>query len=152
MELGSFHRLSHDVAICITTNLIGSIIEQLLHLLIRSARFAVFQLDDIRILHVLINITERRQEDVSISTLIVQLRDRTIETILGCHRQSKAMYESLPFLLVSLRGIALQAISNESKILLIVAIIRQLIFQSVLVIIIISQVILLISVKKIYPR
>lgn len=95
----------------------------MLHLLIADARLAILQLYDVTVLHVLVDVTERGEENVGISSLGVKLGDRAIELILTSHRQSEAMHECLTFLLVSLRGMTLKGFGDELEVGLVVAII-----------------------------
>ena len=71
--------------------LIKTKLEELLHLRIGGILFAIFQLHDVGIRHILIDVTERRKEYVGIATVIIQLVDRTVELALTGHRQRKAM-------------------------------------------------------------
>ena len=112
--------------------LIKTKLEELLHLRIGGILFAIFQLHDVGIRHILIDVTERRKEYVGIATVIIQLVDRTVELALTGHRQRKAMHKSLPLLLVSLRRVALQAVGDIIEIRLIIAMECQLALQLVL--------------------
>lgn len=95
MKLSGLYRLSHDVAVCITAYLGRSIGKELLQLLISRVRLAVFQLNDVGMLHVLENVTKRTEEDFCIAALIIQFGDRTIESVLTGHRQSETMHKSI---------------------------------------------------------
>ena len=83
---------------------------------------------------VLVDVTERREENVDIAAVIVHLRDRAIELALACHRQGEAMNESLSLLLVSLGGVLLQAVGDILKVWLELSIVCQFALQFTLAI------------------
>lgn len=147
--MGGLYSISHYVAIGITGDLRRGFLEEFFHLLVRGARLAIFQFDDVAVHHVLVDVAKRGEEDVGIAAIIVQLGDRAIEAALACHRQGETMHESLALLLVTLRRIAFQAISDELEISLVVAIVSQFALQLGLVISIVYQVVLFIGVEKI---
>ena len=95
------------------------------------------------IYHVLVDVTERREEDVGIAAVIVQLGDRAIELVLARYRQGEAMHESLSLLLVSLGGVLLQAVGDILKVWLELSIVCQFALQFTLAISIIYQIVLL---------
>ena len=149
VEVSGFYGISHYVAIGITSDLRRCLLEEFFHLLFRGARLAIFQFDDVAVHHVLVDVAKRGEEDVGIAAIIVQLGDRAIEAALACHCQGETMHKSLALLLVTLRRIAFQAISDELEICLIIAIVSQLALQLGLVISIVYQVVLLVGVEKI---
>ena len=147
--MGCLYGISHYVAISITGDLHRGFLEEFFHLLVRGARLAIFQFDDVAVHHVLVDVAKRGEEDVGIAAIIVQLGDRAIEAALACHRQGETMHESLALLLVTLRRIAFQTVGDELEISLVVAMICQLALQLGLVISIVDQVVLLVGIEKI---
>ena len=71
MQLGGLDRFPCDVAVGISANLGRGFLEELLHLFVCGARFAVFQFYDVRIFHAFVDIAERQEEDVGIAAIIV---------------------------------------------------------------------------------
>lgn len=113
--MGGLYGISHYVAIGITGDLRRGFLEEFFHLLVRGARLAIFQFNDVAVHHVLVDVAKRGEEDVGIAAIIVQLGDRAIEAALACHRQGETMHESLALLLVTLRRIAFQVSAMNSK-------------------------------------
>ena len=93
--MGGLYGISHYVAIGITGDLRRGFLEEFFHLLVRGARLAIFQFDDVAVHHVLVDVAKRGEEDVGIAAIIVQLGDRTIESALTRHRQSETMHKSI---------------------------------------------------------
>ena len=86
----------------IATNLSLGLLCGSLHLRLRSVALEVFQLDDVRVLHVGVYLVERTQEDVSIAALIVKLRNRAIEAALARQGEGIAMNKGFALLAVTL--------------------------------------------------
>ena len=58
MKLRGFYRFAHDVAIGVAPYLSRGFLEEMVQLLIAGARLTIFQLHDVGIFHVLINVAE----------------------------------------------------------------------------------------------
>ena len=58
MKLRSLYRFAHDVAIGVAPYLSRGFLEEMVQLLIAGARLTIFQLHDVGIFHVLINVAE----------------------------------------------------------------------------------------------
>lgn len=72
--------------------------------------FGIFQLDDVAVLHILVDFGERKQEDVCIACLCVLFRNRMVEAVLRRHGESEAVHVGFALLLVALGGVAVQAV------------------------------------------
>ena len=83
-----------------------------LNLRIRRMVLQVFQLDDIRMLHIRENLMARTEEDVSIPLLIVQFGDGTLEAAVAGQGKGIAMHESLALLPVTLGGKRVDAVGH----------------------------------------
>ena len=83
-----------------------------LNLGIRRMALQVFQLNDIRMLHIRENLMARTEENVGITTLIVQFGDGTVEAALAGQGKGIAMHESLALLPVTLGGKRVDAVSH----------------------------------------
>ena len=71
VELSDLDRLLDDVAIGIAADLGRGFLEENLQLLIGGIGLAVFQFDDVTVHHVLVDVAERRKENVGIATIVV---------------------------------------------------------------------------------
>ena len=76
-------------------------------------------------LHVGVDFQHRAEENIYITFLRVLLGDGTVETVLRSHGKGEAVDEGLAFLLVALRGIAVQAVGNVAEVGLPVAVVSQ---------------------------
>lgn len=65
VEVGGLYGISHYVAIGITGDLRRGLLEEFFHLLVRGARLAIFQFDDVAVHHVLVDVAKRGEEDVA---------------------------------------------------------------------------------------
>ena len=81
-----------------------------LYLRIRRMALQVFQLDDIRVLHIRENLMARTEEDVGITTLIVQFGDGTVVATLAGQGKGVAMHEGLALLTVTRRSKGVDAV------------------------------------------
>ena len=78
------------------------LLEKLGDTLVAVAALGILQLNDVGMRHVLVVLRQGRKEDVRIAALVVQLRDRAIETALTGQRQRETMHERLALLSISL--------------------------------------------------
>ena len=85
----------------------------------------IFQFYDVAVLHVGVDFQHRAEENIYITFLRVLLGDGTVETVLRSHGKGEAVDEGLAFLLVALRGIAVQAVGNVAEVGLPVAVVSQ---------------------------
>lgn len=110
MELGLSDTLAHGDRVGIAAYLRLCLLHGGCHLLIGGLALEIFQLDDIGVLHVRVNLMKWTEKDISIAALIVKLGDRTIVAALARKGKSVAMHESLTFLTVALRGKGVDAV------------------------------------------
>ena len=71
VETGGFNGISHNIAVGITGDLRRGLLEEFFHLLVRGACLAIFQLDDVAVHHVLVDVAKRREKDVGIAAIVV---------------------------------------------------------------------------------
>ena len=71
VEMGGLYGIPHNIAVGITGDLRRGHLKEFFHLLVRGARLAIFQFDDVGIHHVLVDVAKRGEEDVGIAAIIV---------------------------------------------------------------------------------
>ena len=102
--------LLHVHRVGISAHLLPGLCDGRSHLVVSGVRPEVFELYDVRVLHVAVYLVQRAEEDVCIPSLVVELRNGTVVAALACQGESVAMYERLSLLPVTLRGVGVYAV------------------------------------------
>ena len=122
---GTFHRIGISVAV----GLCDSLLTQFLHTGFGVFVLGILQLYNVAVRHVGVDVQHRTEENIDIARLRVLFGDGAVETVLCGHGKGEAMHEELALLLVALRGVGLQAVSDVVEVGFPVAIVSELTCQ-----------------------
>ena len=149
MERGCLNGCLYRVGLGIADYLFRGLLSQFFYLGFRVSALGIFQFDDIRMEHVMVDVEQRHHEDVGIAALGVTLTYRTIETVLACHGEGEAMYEVLALLLVALRGVAVDGIGDVLEILFPLAAVGKAPAQRTHLVVLEREVVFLVCIEKV---